>query len=75
MCCEHIIGEESLATNCGVEESPMGDPYSRGDSVGEPANQRQCETQQIPATTETHWGEGRVFVQLNAYSDQLNADT
>jgi hypothetical protein len=43
-CCEYIIGEESLATNYGVEESPMGDTCSRGDSVGKPAGQRQCQT-------------------------------
>jgi hypothetical protein len=74
MCCEYIIGEEILATNCDVEESPMGDTYSRGNRVGEPANQRQCQTQQI-FLRETHWEGGRVFVQLNEYVDQLNAGT
>ena len=47
MCCEYIIREEKLATNCDVEESPMGDAYSRGDRVGEPADQHECQTQRI----------------------------
>ena len=47
MCCEYIIREENLETNCDVEESPIGDTYSHGNRVREPADQRQCQTQQI----------------------------
>ena len=40
MCREYIIGEESLVTNCDVEESPIGDTYSSWNRVREPADQR-----------------------------------
>ena len=78
MCCEYIIGEESLATNCDVEESPMGDTYSRGNRVREPVDQRtsvNVKPNRFSATTETHSEGGRVFVQLNENSDQLNPNT
>lgn len=63
--------KESLETNCGVEESPVGDTCSLGDRVGEPVDVKPTK---IPATTETHEEGGRTFVQLCEYSDQLLVD-
>ena len=78
MCCEYNIGEESLATNCDVEESPIGDTHSRGNRIRKPADQQtsvNVKPNRFSATTETHWEGGRILVQLNENSDQLNGDT
>ena len=51
----------------------MRDTCSIGNRIGEPAF--NVKPNRLSATIETHWEGGKVFVQLNVYSDQLNADT
>ena len=69
---EYVLDEESSATNCDVEESPLRDTCTPRDRFGEPVSRRQFEPNRFSATAKTHEKTDFVCVQLDAYSDQLD---
>ena len=69
-CSEYVAIEENETTNCDINESPLGDSGSRRDRIGEPAGHSRCQCNRFSANG-THDEGGRVFTQLDEYSDQL----